>query len=359
VIVHVIVHVIVKRRFEVRSVPSEKKRPPTMKDVAELVGVSIQTVSAVVNNKPGITAETRDRVLEAVRQLGYRPYSVARSLRTGQTRTLALIVSDLSNPSFGTMASAAEDYTHRFGYSLTVHNTHDDVEREANYIQSLTQRWIDGVLYVSAEDQLSSQTALEQADIPSVAIDRIPENYSGPSVTLDNMKAGHIAAQHLIALGHRRIAHISGPTRLRVARERIAGFEEALAAQGIIPAARDEGNWTCDSGHVAMQRILKQQPPPTALFAANDRMAIGAMQAICETGLSVPGDISVIGLDDIEVAAYQNPPLTTVRQSFVELATLAIQLLLALIENNPPPQTQIVIDPVLIERRSTESLSTK
>jgi LacI family transcriptional regulator len=156
-----------------------------MKDVAELVGVSIQTVSAVINNKPGITEETRDRVLEAVRQLGYRPYSVARSLRTGQTRTLALIVSDLSNPSFGTMASAAEDYAHRFGYSLTVHNTHDDVEREANYIESLTQRWIDGVMYVSAEDELSSQTALEQAGIPSVAIDRIPEGYDGPSVTLN------------------------------------------------------------------------------------------------------------------------------------------------------------------------------
>jgi DNA-binding LacI/PurR family transcriptional regulator len=341
------------------TVPPDKKRPPTMKDVAELVGVSIQTVSAVINDKSGITDETRERVLAAIKLLGYRPYSVARSLRTGQTRTLALIVSDLSNPSFGTMASAAEDYTHRFGYSLTVHNTHDDVEREASYIQSLTQRWIDGVLYVSAEDQLSSQTALERADIPSVAIDRIPENYSGPSVTLDNIKAGYMAAQHLIDLGHRRMAQISGPVRLRVARERIAGFEKALAHQGIHSAAREEGNWTCDSGYVAMQHILTLQPSPTALFAANDRMAIGAMQAIHEAGLSVPNDISVIGLDDIEVAAYQNPPLTTVRQSFVELATLAIQLLLALIENKTPPQTQIVIDPVLVERQSTVALLTQ
>jgi LacI family transcriptional regulator len=330
-----------------------------MKDVAELVGVSIQTVSAVINNKPGITDETRDRVLEAVKQLGYRPYSVARSLRTGQTRTLALIVSDLSNPSFGTMASAAEDYAHRFGYSLTVHNTHDDVIREANYIQSLTQRWIDGVLYVSAEDELSSQTALEEAGIPSVAIDRIPEYYDGPSVTLNNVKAGYVAARHLIALGHRHIAHISGPLRLRLVRERIAGFEQALADHGLSPTASEEGNWTCDSGNMAMQHILNRQPHPTALFAANDRMAIGAMQALHEADLVVPDDISVIGLDDIELAAYQNPPLTTVRQSFVELATLAIQLLLALIENNQPPETQIVIEPELIERQSTASLSTR
>jgi DNA-binding LacI/PurR family transcriptional regulator len=324
-----------------------------MKDVAELVGVSIQTVSAVINNKPGITGETRDRVLEAVKQLGYHPYSVARSLRTGQTRTLALIVSDLSNPSFGTMASAAEDYAHRFGYNLTVHNTHDDVAREANYIQSLTQRWIDGVLYVSAEDELSSQTALEQAGIPSVAIDRIPEYYVGPSVTLNNTKAGYIAAQHLIDLGHRYIAHISGPLRLRLVRERIAGFEEALANYGLNPAALEEGNWTCDSGYGAMKHILSHQPHPTALFAANDRMAIGAMQAIQEARLRVPDDISVVGLDDLEVAAYQNPPLTTVRQSFVELATLAIQLLLALIQKDQPAETQLVIEPELIERQST------
>jgi LacI family transcriptional regulator len=324
-----------------------------MKDVAELVGVSIQTVSAVINNKPGITDETRDRVLEAIKQLGYRPYSVARSLRTGQTRTLALIVSDLSNPSFGTMASAAEDYAHRFGYNLTVHNTHDDVTREASYIQSLTQRWIDGVLYVSAEDELSSQTALKQAGIPSVAIDRIPENYVSPSVTLDNTKAGYMAAQHLLDLGHHHIAHISGPLRLRLVRERIAGFEKALANYGVYPFARVEGNWTCDSGFVAMKHILNHQPHPTALFAANDRMAIGAMQAIQEARLRVPDDISVVGLDDIEVAAYQNPPLTTVRQSFAELATLAIQLLLALIQKDQPAETQLVIEPELIERQST------
>jgi DNA-binding LacI/PurR family transcriptional regulator len=266
---------------------------------------------------------------------------------------LALIVSDLSNPSFGTMASAAEDYAHRFGYNLTVHNTHDDVAREANYIQSLTQRWIDGVLYVSAEDELSSQTALEQAGIPSVAIDRIPEYYVGPSVTLNNTKAGYIAAQHLIDLGHRHIAHISGPLRLRLVRERIAGFEEALANYGLNPAALEEGNWTCDSGYGAMKHILSHQPHPTALFAANDRMAIGAMQAIQEARLRVPDDISVVGLDDLEVAAYQNPPLTTVRQSFVELATLAIQLLLALIQKDQPAETQLVIEPELIERQST------
>lgn len=336
---------------------STKNQRPTMKDVAQLVGVSVQTVSAVVNNKPGITEETRNRVLDAVKQLDYRPYSVARSLRTGQTCTLALIVADLSNPSFGTMASAAEEYASRYGYSLTVHNTHGDVEREANYIEAVAQRWIDGVLYVSAEDKLSSTIALEKANIPAVAIDRIPKNYDGASVTLDNIKAGTIAAQHLIDLGHTAIAHISGPMFLRVARERLAGFEQALNKQGLDLLASEEGNWTCQSGYMAMQRILKQQTP-TAIFASNDRMAIGAMQALNETGLRVPDDVSVMGLDNIEVAAYQNPPLTTVNQSFAELATLAIQLLLTLIDKKELKEKQIVLEPELIQRQSTASIKT-
>jgi LacI family transcriptional regulator len=326
-----------------------------MKDVAERVGVSAQTVSAVINDKPGITEETRARVLDAIKALGYRPYSVARSLRTGQTRTLALIVSDIANPSFATMASAAEDYAHQFGYSLTVHNTHDDMARETSYVQSATQRWTDGVLFVSAEDRMTSLDALEAAGIPSVAIDRIPEHYNGPSVTLDNAQAGRIAADHLLDLGHTCIAHISGPLRLRVARERLAGFEQATRARGIDPrqCARGEGDWTCESGYRAMTLILQHPPRPTALFAANDRMAIGAFRAIHERGLSIPQDISIVGLDDIEVAAYQIPPLTTIRQSFAELATRAIQVLIEIIDKGEAAEPRLRLEPVLIERQST------
>ena len=201
--------------------------------------------------------------MEAVVELGYRPYSIARSLRTGETHTLVLVVSDLANPSFATMASAAEDYAHDFGYGLMVFNTHDDIEREDAYIQVATQRWIDGALFVSAEDQMTSLDALKAAGIPFVAVDRIPEAYDGPSVTLDNLLAGRMAAQHLLGLGHRRLAHVSGPTKLRLARERKEGFCQALAALGLDPAAclQAAGDWTCDSGYDAMQAILKQRPP--------------------------------------------------------------------------------------------------
>ena len=330
-----------------------------MKSVAARAGVSVQTVSAVINNKPGITAKTRQRVMLAVQQLGYRPYSVARSLRTRRTRTIALVVSDIANPSFSTMASAAEDNAHSSGYSVVVYNTHDDITREANYMHTAIERWVDGVLFVSAEDQMTSLHTLRAAGIPSVAIDRIPENYTGASVTLDNVKAGCIAAEHLLRLGHRRIAHISGPLKLRLARERLRGFRETIACQGLDPDMYPpgQGDWECMAGFLAMQQLLAQTPPPTALFAANDRMAIGAMQAAYQAGLRVPQDLSIVGLDDIEVAAFQIPPLTTVRQSFAELATRGVQLLLDLLAGKEVSDSEkhVVIEPTLIERQSTTS----
>jgi DNA-binding LacI/PurR family transcriptional regulator len=330
-----------------------KNRQPTMKDVAEAVGVSIQTVSAVINEKPGLTPETRERVSEAIKRLGYRPYSVARSLRTRQTRTLALVVSDIANPSFATMASAAEDHAHHFGYSVVLYNTHDDIEREAQYMRTAIERWVDGVVFVSAKDQMTSLTALRAAGIPSVAIDRIPEDYDGPSVTLDNLAAGRLAAEHLLSLGHTRLGHIAGP-QLQLSRERADGFCTAAGSRGIEPVVcPSAAGWECEYGLAAMECFLGMEDRPTAIFAANDRMAIGAMQAAYRAGLRVPEQLSVIGLDDIELAAYQIPPLTTIRQSFAQLARLGVQLLLDVLGGQEPDEPQIVLTPELVVRSST------
>lgn len=335
------------------------RKAPTMKDVARAADVSLQTVSTVVNDKPGVTEETRQRVLAAVATLGYRPYSIARSLRTRRTRTIALVISDIANPSFATMASAAEVHAHAKGYSLMLYNTHDDVEREASYIAIAGERWVDGVLFVAAEDRLDGLAALDSAGIPSVAIDRIPQGYTGPSVTIDNVAAGQLAAEHLLELGHTHFAHISGPLYLRLSRDRQEGFRHRIEASGVAPGpiAAAEGDWTCAAGYAAMQSILAQGPPPSGVFAANDRMAIGAMAAMAAAGLHVPNDVSIIGLDDIEVSAYQLPALTTIQQSFAELATAALHLLLDLLADNPPAGTQIVMQPHLIVRQSTRSLT--
>lgn len=329
-----------------------------MKDVAALAGVSIQTVSAVINNKQGISPATASRVKDAIQQLGYRPYSVARSLRTGQTHTIALIVTDINNPSFSTIASAAEDIAHGFGYNLVLFNTHDDPEREASYVRTVSDRWIDGVIFVATGDRSISLESLLLAKIPAVVIDRIPMGYSGASVTLDNFKAGFMAAEHLIGLEHKRLAHICGPLQLHLARERLAGFKDCINKANLPWADLNslEGNWSCSSGYEAMKQILNKAEVPTAVFAGNDRMAIGAIQAITETGLKVPEDISVMGLDDIETAAFHSPALTTIRQSFPEMASRCVHLLMEILDGKEPSQLQIVIEPSLIERKSTAPL---
>lgn len=332
-----------------------RSKSPVMKDVAEIAGVSVQTVSAVINEKQGITLETRKRVLDAVAELGYRPYSVARSLRTRRTRTIALIISDIANPSFATMASAAERYTDSLGYSLVLYNTHDDVQRESSYIAVASERWVDGVLVVAAQDSVTGLEALRLAGIPAVAIDRIPQNYNGPSVTLDNYNAGRMAAEHLLELGHTKLAHISGPLELRLARERQAGFCTTVEERGLNPCTYS-GGWRCEDGYRVTQQILASNTHPTAIFAANDRMAVGAMRAMGKAGLRVPEDVSVIGLDNIEISAFQNPPLTTIQQSFEDLATLALELLFDLLADKEPATQQIVIPPHLIVRASTRRI---
>jgi LacI family transcriptional regulator len=324
-----------------------------MKDVAKMAAVSVQTVSAVINGKPGITRETSERVMHVVTKLGYRPFSVARSLRTRATQTIAMVVSDIANPSFSTMASAAEDFLHSLGYTLVLYNTHDDIEREERYVQMASENWVDGMLIVSTRDRSVSLKSLERARIPFVVIDRSPEG-ACPAIALNNMRAGEMAAEHLLSLGHTRFAHISGPIRLRLARERQDGFFRKLREAGMKDIASVESaGWNCQNGYDAMKALLSNGYRPTAMFAANDRNAIGAMLAAYEMGIRVPDDLSVVGLDDIELAAFQIPPLTTIRQSFSLLGTQGAKLLVDLINGSPIGVTELVIEPELIVRRST------
>jgi len=324
-----------------------------MKDVAEMAGVSKQTVSAVINDKPGITGETRHRVQAAIDQLGYRPLLTARSLRTGQTRTIALILADVSSPVAGKMASAAEDYAYAARYNLVLYNTHDDVERERFYISSVIQRSVDGALFVSAQDNSTGPQMLQAAGIPAVVIDRVPRSYSGPTVVLDNIGAGRTAGEHVANLGHRRTAHIGGPSNVHIARERLAGFRQVLEASGSgsISAAETAQDWRIESGYEAMQRLLRGCREFTAVFAAGDLLAIGAMRALREARLRVPDDVSVIGIDDIDIAAFLWPPLTTVCQSIAHMATVGVQLLLDILQGKEVPG-QTVIEPRLILRES-------
>jgi LacI family repressor for deo operon, udp, cdd, tsx, nupC, and nupG len=336
-----------------------KQPRTTMKDVAQRAGVSIQTVSTVINHGRAVSDKTRSRVMTAIKELGYQPDNIARSLRTGITQTIALVVSDITNPFFATMASTVEDYAQTNGYSLILYNTHSDVQREKEYIQTAIQRGIDGLLFVSTQDEMGGLETLQAANIPVVAIDRIPRGYQGPSVILDNYMTGQLVAEYLLDLGHIHFAHISGPMELLLSRQRAQGFQETIYDRGLEPGPSIPGDddWSSESGHKAMKQILKMCPRPTAVFAANDRMAIGAMRASIEAGLKIPDDISVVGVDDIELAAYQSPSLTTVQQSLIDIATLGISLLFDMLAGQIPEQPQVMCKPRLIVRESTASPS--
>ncbi len=267
--------------MQVPSRPARRRRGATMQDVADLSNVSKQTVSAVINGKPGITEETRVRVLAAIEQTNYRMDLTARSLRTGRTHTVALLVTDISSPVLGTMASAAEERLYAQNYNLVLYNTHDDLERERFYVDSILQRSVDGVLFVSAWDESTALDKLHAAGIPIVVVDRVPQNYGGPAVVLDNILAGRLAASHLLDLGHRRLAHIGGPAEVHIARERLHGFQAVLAEHGIGCLAIERADdWHVESGCAAMQRLLARNDGFTAVLCAGDMLAIGAMHAL-------------------------------------------------------------------------------
>lgn len=325
-----------------------------MQDVADLVHVSKQTVSAVLNNKPGITEETRARVLEAISEVNYRRDLRARSLRTGRTHRLAFVVGDITSPVFGIMANAADERAYRDGYSLVLFNTRDSLEREEFSIDSILQRAVDGVMFVSARDESTALARLESVGIPMVVVDRVPSDYSGVAVVLDNVAAGRLAARHLLEQGHQRFAHIGGPGDTHIARERLQGFRSELEANGVKTLTVElADDWRLSAGYFAMQRLLKEGERFTALYCAGDQLAIGALRALREARVPVPQNVSVVGTDDIDYDKFLDPPLTTVKQPLDAMATAGVELLLSMLGGEQPPQTRRVMDCELIVRSST------
>jgi DNA-binding LacI/PurR family transcriptional regulator len=330
-------------------------KPPTMKDVAKLAGVSIQTVSCVVNDQGSISQETRNRVLQAIEELNYRRDPIARSMRTRQTRLIALLVLDITNPVLSIIASQVEAAAYAENYSVLLYNVGQDARREQTYLDTAAERLVDGMIIVNAVDREHTFARLEDSSIPTVLIDCLATSEI-PSVAVDNFQGAYIATQHAIELGHERIAHIAGALSLEVARQRADGYAQCiedhnLHYQHIITAYNDR--WDYHSGYRAMRQLIESDVPPTAVFAAGDQMAIGAYRALSEAGLRIPQDISVVGFDDIEAASFTTPPLTTIRQPFGDMARRAFALLLDLLDGRTPQETRVTLPAELIVREST------
>jgi DNA-binding LacI/PurR family transcriptional regulator len=325
-----------------------------MYQIAESAGVSIGTVSNVINGSNSVREQLRQRVLGAIQKLGYQPNQLSRGLRLNRTNIIGVIVPDITNPFFPSVVRGVEDIAFEQGYRLILCNTDDDPQKEFSYVNDLRSFLPAGLLVIPAVDS----TIKPISGIPMVCLDRIPEGWRGDAVVVANYNGAYDAARHVIRLGHRQIAVISGPSHLTNARERLEGFLSALR-EAKIPIDREymqEGHFDQASGHACMTRLLRMLPRPTAVFAANDLMGLGALSAVREAKLACPDDVSIISFDGLEITEVSNPALTTVSQSGYQLGRTAARLLLNRIGGSKEPFRKIVLPTELKIRNSVMGL---
>ncbi len=298
-------------------------------DVARRAGVSTATVSRVLAGLGGARADTRARVLEAARELGYRPSGVARSLKLRTTQTLGLIITDIENPFFPQLVRAVEDVAREHGFALLLCNATDDPDREASYLDLLVDRRVDGVVIAVSGLGARHREWLAEPPLPVVLVNTVAPGLPHPSIASDNVDGGRQAAAHLLDLGHRRIGVLTAGARNADAPARVEGVRQAFVEHGLDPAAVPivVGEPGVGGGEASLVRLLADAPDTTGVVAYNDLMAIGAMRAVRASGRTVPGDVSVVGFDDVAIAAYTDPPLTTIAQAIGELGRWAVERL--------------------------------
>ena len=303
----------------------------TIRDVARLAGVSTATVSATLNKTAFVSPGLQQRVEHAVRMLGYAPSAVARSLKTGVTRLIGLIIADVMNPFFTELVHVIGESAQAHGYRLILCHTDEDVAKELDFLQVLRAQRVDGIILAPSGTAADYRRAgLRHGTIPIVLLDRDVPIVDADSVVLDNEAAVREAIEHILGCGHRRIAIIAGPATLSTGAERVAGYCAALAAAGIEPTPDyiHHGTFRQDEAFEACCALMRLASRPTALFVANNQMAIGAMRAIADLGLVCPRDVSVIGMDDLRWMTAFRPRLTVVRQPVREMGLTALQLML-------------------------------
>lgn len=351
--------------------PNEPVGRVTIHDVAKAAGVSTSTVSLVLNGKlDRMRPDTQERVLKAVADLGYSTNEMARALKTGYVPTIGLVVPTVANPFWGEFARCVEHAAEAKNYQVLLCNAEGAPEREQRYVESMLMRGIRGVILGSSPLSLRHLAGVTKRGLQVVAFDRLTLNDDGlelDSVRVDNALGAKLAVEHLLSLGHRRIAFVSGPISSANRRDRLEGYRATLRAAGVTPDPRlewtenvnrrDDEEIVTEIGRVAALTLLKQAEPPTAFFAINDMTAVGVYAGCHELGLAIPRDISVVGFDDIHLCRIVNPPLTTVRQPLEALMKSAVNLLIDRMEKQGKPTPEhLTLTPEMVLRGSTAAL---
>ena len=333
--------------------------PVTIKDVARESGVNVSTVSRALNGEYGVHAETRELVVAVAQRLRYRPNRVARGLVTGKSHTLGLVVSDIRNMFFSEVARGAEDAAYRAGYDLVLCNSDLDAEKQMRYVQSLAEKRVDGILMNSvASLSKKQQDQLAGMGLPVVLLNRTATRNSFSTVCADNEAGGALAAEYLLKLGHRRIAHLTGPKHHGNMTERARGFGRVLeAAHPTVEPIVIHGKNNFAGGVELAETLMAEHSGVTAIFVASDTMAFGVMRALIDAGRKIPQDISVMGFDNVELASIVHPPLTTIHQPKYEIGQAAVEILLRLTgEDTHRTGEHRLFDVHLVERESCAEL---
>ncbi len=330
---------------------------PTVLDVAKRAGVAPITVSRVINNSGYISQGTRARVEAAVKEMGYVPNTLARGLRSKRTKTLALVVTDIANPYFTLMARGVEDVAGAADYSVVYCNTDESEAKEEKYANLLAQRQVDGVLLVPSCGNVKTIKFLLSKDITVVALDRRVSGMRIDTVRSDSQDGANRLTQLLLGSGHTRIAMITGPRDVSTSADRVAGYRQALARAGL---AENElvyyGAFNQESGYELTEQAMMRSPRPTAIFGANNFITIGIIKALQNLKLNVPGDVSVVGFDDLPESMLLSPFLTVAAQPAYEMGRTATELLLKRISGELSGKCQtLVLQTQIIERRSTST----
>ena len=326
-----------------------------MKDVAGKAGVSVTTVSHVINKTRLVSDGLRQRVLAAMKELGYQPNALARSLRRKETNTIGMILPDNTNPFFAEVARGIEDVSFEQGYSVIICNSDGDLDKELLYANVLAEKRVDGIILFAAGESIKQIQALQRLDISLVMADREILDVDIDVVLTNNVQGGKLATRHLLELGHRRIACITGSLDLSLSFERMAGYREALLEHDV-PVDESlivEGDFQFESGYQATRQLLALADPPSAIFACNDLMAIGTISAAAGNGRRIPANLSIVGFDDLRLASFANPPLTTIVQPKYEMGKMATEMLLERIHHRNMPKRRRLLNTRLLVRQST------
>ncbi|WP_317203419.1 LacI family DNA-binding transcriptional regulator [Janthinobacterium sp.] len=327
----------------------------TMKQVAERAGVSTTTVSHVINNTRVVSADVRARVLGVIQQMRYVPSAVARSLKNDRTHTIGMMVPNNSNPYFAEVIRGIEDAAFKQGYNVILCNSYDDPGKQVAYIRVLMEKRIDGLILVASGSDAELTRFLAGDRLPTVLVDREIGGVAADFIEADHELGAYLGAKYLLELGHRAIACVAGPEKLLPSRDRVAGYRRALDEAGVAPRAEwlIYSDFTSAGGYRAFQQLLALAEPPSAICAGNDLMAIGGICAASEAGVRIPGQLSVLGYDDIAPAAYSNPPLSTISQPTREMGALTARILIERMLNPELPLRRELLQPSLVVRKST------